>query len=830
MPSLKLAVRTLARSPFVTAVAVGSLALGIGANTGLFSMFQQILLRPLQVEGADRLVNLSSPGPKSGSTSCNDAGSCDEVFSYPMFRDLEAGQKVLAGLAAHRSFGANLAYQGLTLDSEGLYVSGSYFSVLGLRPALGRLIGPSDDRVIGGHPVAVLSHRYWQDRLGADSSVIGQALTINGQFVTVVGVAPAGFDGTTIGIRPRVFVPISMRGVLSSREGSFQDRNDYWIYLFGRLAPGGTLVEAAAGLNAIYRPIVAEVELPLQTNAKDDYLERFRAKEIGVAPGRRGQTQIGREATAPLLLLFTVTGIVLLIACINVANLLIARAANRAHEMAVRLSLGATRRQLIAQLLTESLLLAALAGVVSLVVARWTLALITRFLPPDALATVDFSVGGAAIAFAAAAALVTGLLFGVAPAIHATRPELLGIIKANAGRTTGNRGGARFGSGLVTAQIGLSMALLATAGLFIRSLGNAARVDLGLEADNVVSFRIAPSLNGYPPARINALYRRVEEELAALPGVAEVAAARVPVLAGSSWNTTVKVEGYEPEPEERASASYNQVGPGFLSTLGMRLLAGREFTDADAVGGPRVAMVTESFVRRFNLGRDVIGKRIGVGDGELDIEIVGLVRDAKYNEVKGATPPVFFRPYRQDTLIGSINFYARTRGTPTALLREIPRMMGRVDPTLPVVDLITLPAQIQQGLSVDRLIGNFSSAFAALATLLASIGLYGVLAYNVARRTREIGVRMALGADRRRVRGLVLRQVGRMLLIGGGIGLLVAIAIGQAARSLLFDVQGYDPFALAGATALLALVAFSAGYLPARRASAVHPMEALREE
>lgn len=831
MPNLKLAVRTLARAPFVTLVAVASLALGIGANTAIYSMFERILLRRLPVPAPDQLVNLGSPGPKTGSTSCNDAGGCDKVFSYPMFRDLEARQKVLTGLAAHRAFGVNLAYEGQSIDASGMYVSGSYFPVLGITPALGRLLGPNDDRILGGHFVAVLSHRYWETHLGADPEILDRTVVVNGHPMTIVGVAPPGFDGTTLGQRPSVFVPISMREVLSGFAG-FDNRNAYWVYLFGRLAPGVTVDQAREALDAIYRPIITDVEAPLQKGVSDDYLQRFRAKHLGLEPGPRGQSSIQREATTPLLMLFAVTAIVLLIACINVANLLVARAATRSLEMAVRLSLGATRRQLLGQLLAEAVLLSAAAGAASLLVARWTLALVVRFLPPDASSAMDFAINGQAMAFAALVSLATGLLFGLVPAIHSTRPELLSVIKANAGQPSGARGAARFRTGLVTAQVALSMALLATAGLFIRSLANTARVDLGLEPDQVVTFRVAPALNGYSNARSATLFRRMDEELRALPGVADVAAARVPVLAGSNWGTNVRVEGFSEDPSLDHNANYNEVGPGYLRTLGMRLLAGREFTAADEIGGPKVAMVTEAFAKKFNLGRDAVGKRmaLGGGDRDLDVQIVGLVRDAKYSEVKDAPPPVFLLPYRQDTTIGSLSFYVRSRGSPAALLRDLPAVVRRLDPNLPIADLITLPQQIKDNVFLDRMISSFSSAFAALATLLAAIGLYGVLAYAVAQRTREIGVRMALGADQARVRALILKQVGRMTIVGGVIGVAGAIGIGRAARSLLFEVTGTDPLALVGAALVLALVAFGAGYIPARRAARVHPMEALRYE
>ncbi len=832
MPNLSLAIRTLVKAPFVTVVAAGSLALGIGANTAIFSMFQRVLLQPLPVPEPERLVNLAAPGPKWGSQSCGNAGSCEVVLSYPMFRDLERGQQVLTGLAGHRNFGANIAIGGQAAQSTaGLLVSGSYFPVLELKPALGRLFGPADDQTPGGHFAVVLSHDYWSSRLGADPAVLNQTMTINGQAFTIIGVAPRGFNGTTLGARPDVFVPLSMRAQVSPGFEGFENRRSYWLYAFGRLRPGVTVEVAEAGLNGIYRPVITDVEAPLQEGMPADVLTRFRAKTLEVTPGRRGQSNAGSEAATPMILLFVVTGIVLLIAGINVANLLLARAAGRAREMAVRLSLGAGRGQLIAQLLTESVLLALVAGVLSLFVAQATLRGIVSFLPPEAALTLGFSLNGTALTFAALLSLTTGVLFGLAPALQSTRPELISVIKADGVRAGGTRGGTRFRTGMVTAQIALSMALLSSAALFLRSLLNVSRVELGVTIDHLVTFSIAPELNGYQPGRTRALFRRVEEELAAIPGVTGVAASMVPILAGDNWNNDVAVEGF-PRDNTENNSSLNFVGVGYFETVGLPVLAGREFTAADDAGGPKVVMVNEAFAKKFKLGRDVVGKRMAMNSraANLDIEIVGLVKDAKYSDVKRDIPAQIFLPYRQDTTLGSMNFYVRTGAASTPVVRAIPAVMAKLDGSLPVSGLKTVPEQVRETLFLDRMISVFSAAFALLATLLAAVGLYGVLAYLVTQRTREIGVRMALGADGSRVRGMVLRQVGRMAVVGGVIGVAAAIAVGQAAKSLLYGLEGHDPLAIAAAGLVLGLVAFAAGYLPALRASRVHPMVALRSE
>ena len=831
MGNLKLAVRRLIKTPFVTLVAVISLGLGIGANAAIFSLFNQILLEALPLTRPGELVNLGNPGPKPGSQSCGQAGDCTVVFSYPMFRDLEKNQTVFAGIAAHVGFGANLAYKGQTASGAGMLVSGSYFPVLGLQPALGRLLDSRDDQAIGNHFVTVLSHAYWVTRLGASPAILNETITINGQPMTIVGVAPRGFTSTTLGSEPEVFVPITMRAQMNPGWQGFDNRRSYWAYLFARLKPGVTIDQARTGINVLYRGIVNDVEAPLQRGMSDQTMQLFRAKLMTVEPGQRGQSSIHREARVPLLILFAITGVVLLIACANIANLLLARAAGRATEMAVRLSIGASRRQLLAQLLTESVLLGLGGGVVSLIIARATLGLVASQLPPEAVESLAFELDPQVVFFAALVSLGTGLLFGLFPALHSSRPDLVSSLKAQAGQPSGARAAAWFRRTLVTTQIALSMMLLASAGLFVKSLLNVSRVDLGLNTENVITFGLSPELNGYEPERSRAFFVRVEEELSALPGVTGVSAARVAVLAGSSWGSDVSVQGFEAGPDTDTNSRFNSVGPGYFRTLGMPLLAGREFTAADVKGSPRVTIVNEAFVKKFNLGRDAIGKRMSSGSNrDMDTEIVGVVQNAKYNQVKGEVPPVFFNPYRQEERVGSFTLYVRTAGQPEPVIQSIRHVVARLDPNLPIEELKTLPQQVRENVFMDRMISTLSAAFAVLATLLAAVGLYGVLAYTVMQRTREFGLRMALGADGGRVRRLVMKQVGWMTLAGSAVGLACAAALGRSARSLLYEIQAYDPAVFAAAAAVLGAVALAAGYIPAYRASKVDPMRALRYE
>jgi len=834
MRALRLAFRSLFKTPIVTAITVMSVALGIGANVAIFSIFNETLLRPLPVNEPRRLVNLVSPGVRAGSVSCGQEGDCDSVFSYPMFRDLERVQASFTGIAAHNIFGASIAHAGTSEGGDSMFVSGSYFPVLGLAPQLGRLLTPDDERERGGGYVVVLSDDYWRRRFSARADILNQTLVINGQAMTVVGVAPRGFRGTTIGARPQTFAPISMREILFPRWKGLDSRTTYWVYVFARLKPGVSREQARAALNAQYRPIITDVEVPLQKGMTESKLAQFRTKEIQLEPGARGQSTLPGESRQPLTLLFGITLIVLVICCANVANLLIGRAAGRSTEMAVRLSIGAARRHIVAQLLTESLVLASIGGAAGLLVARWTLIGMAALLPEGG-DTLNLSLDVPMVLFAAGLSLATGLLFGLFPAIHSTRPNLITALRANAGQPSGAKAAARFRVTLATAQIALSMALLIAAGLFTKRLSNITRVDLGLKTDKLVVFGIAPELNGYPPHRSHEIFQRLEDRLAQLPGVTGVTSTWIRLVSNSNWGSNYTVQGFTPPPDADTVAMYNYVGPDYLRTLGIPLLFGRELNRQDAAGMPKVAVVNEAFVKKFNLGRDAVGKRMrrgggGTGPKELDIEIVGVARNSAYSDVKGEPKAVVVFPYAQDENIGATHFYVRTTGSDDELLAAIPRVVREIDPTLPIADPLKMSVQVLENVSLDRFVTTISAAFSALATLLAALGLYGVLAFTVTQRTREFGLRMALGADAANVRRLVLRQVGLMTLIGAAIGLASALALGRAAESLLFEMSARDPIIFAGATVLLIAVALCAGLIPAQRAARVDPMTALRYE
>src|SRR5688572_23152574 len=806
MTQFRFAFRSLLKTPVVTTIAVLSVALGIGANVAIFSIFNQTLMRPLPVYEPERLVNLVAPGPRSGSVSCGSAGTCDSIFSYPMFRDLERAQTSFTGIAAHRDFGAAIAYAGTSEGGDSALVSGSYFSVLGLTPHVGRLIGPDDDRQPGSGQIVVLSYDYWQRRFGARSDVMDQPVRVNGQSMTIVGVAPQGFHGTSFGDRPLIYVPISMREQVVPRWKGLNDRKSYWAYLFARLKPGVSVEQARTIFNGQYRSIHTTVDVPLQQGMSPSSVERFRNMEMQLEPGAQGQSRAPDEAGGPLTLLFGVTALVLLICCANVANLLLGRAATRATEMAVRLSIGAGRRHIVTQLLTESMLLALAGGLAGLIVARWTLRVMQAILPSAADTQLSWYIDSEMVVFAAALSLATGVLFGLFPAFHCTRPNLVTALKANTGQPSGAKAAARFRVTLAVAQIALSMALLISAGLFAKSLLNVARVDLGLKTEQLVVFGVSPAMSGYTVERVRQVLDRIQEELRAYPGVDGVTASRVRLISGAASVSDFRLQGVVYGPDDDDSAYYNYVGTDYLRTLGISLVAGREFMESDTHGTPKVAIVNEAFLQKNKLGRDVIGRRLEWArrsDG-FDIEIVGIAANSAYDDVKPdarfPARPIVLIPYRQDPELAGAHIYTRTSGSEQDLLAAVPRIVGSVDSAVPVADPETMTAQVRENVALDRFVTMMSAAFATLATLLAALGLYGVLAYTVTQRTREFGLRMALGADATNVRRLVLRQVGLMTVIGAVIGVGSALALGRAAESLLFRMDARDPYVFVAAT------------------------------
>jgi len=838
MNQIKLALRQLRLRPGLSFVVITMLALGIGATTAMFSLYHQILLRPMPVPEPEHLVNLAAPGPKPGG-GIQDIGlnNREAQFSYPMFRDLEKAQTGFTGIAAYVDYLANLSFEDRPTSGRVYMVSGSYFDVLSLKPALGRFIGPADEPRVGESAVAVLSYEFWQRTFGGDASVVGKTLTVNGHSLEVVGVAPAGFRGTNIGVRTDVFVPLTLAPMVMSGlvdPEMFDARQGYWIYLFARLKPGVTLDRAAAQLNGVYAGVLNDVEVPRLTGAPlpEGTLERFRARQIGFSPGGQGQSTVAAQAARPLTLLFIVTALVLLIVCINIANLLLARGAARAGEMATRASLGASRGSLVRQLLSESFVLIAIGGAASLAVAAVLVRLIASLLPAGLAIGLAPQLSTTAMLFAAAASLVTVVVFGLVPALRVSDANPALAMKAGAARSGGGRAAIRFRGALTMAQIAFSMLLLVLAGLFTRSLMNVAAQNLGMEFESVVSFSVTPRMNAYSPERLADYYDRLEEALKVQPGVVAVGSSGVPLLGNFALRQPVGVQGFEAAPGVDTTAAYAMVGIDFFAALGIPLRAGRTFTERDDASSPMVVIVNESFARKFDLGMEV-GKRVGGGvtPTSFPFEIVGIVADAKFASVKGAIEPVIYvSRYQTAGGIQAMFYNLRASGDPRGLLTMVPRVAAEVDPDVPVTNLATMTTAVNANVYVDRLLSMLSAGFAALATLLAGIGLYGVLAYNVTQRTRELGLRLALGAAPAGVRMLILKQVGVMALIGAGVGLAGAFGLGRAAESLLYGMSGRDPVVFGSAVAVLAAVVFAASWVPAWRASRIAPTQALRYE
>jgi predicted permease len=826
------AARALTRRPGLAVTVVLTLALGIGAATAMYSLFHQILVRPLPVPEPERLVNVEESGAKRGPRDCSAPGNCgfEQLFNYAMFRDLEARQDAFAGIAAHSGFETNLAYRDHTLHGTGALVSGGYFATLNLRPALGRLIGPQDEPSLGESAVVVLSHDYWQNQFGGDPSVVDQTLVVNGQALTIIGVAPAGFSGVVVGQRPQVFVPLTLRWSVVRRSGTVEaqvaarDRRWYSLYLFARLKREQSVEQAAAVINGLHSAIVADAEVVADAGQRetDQDVPQLR---LALRPGANGLNSVPATAVRAVTLLLAITALVLMIVCANVANLLLARGAARAGELAIRASIGAGRRQLVAQLATELIMLGALGAALAVPVAASTLAIIAAIVPAELAEGLVFRLDLAAMLFAAIATLATVALFGLLPAFQATRVDPGHVLKSHSAQSSGGRGMTRLRAVLATAQIALSMVLLVLAGLFTQSLVNIARVDLGMTVDSLLTFKVSPGLNSYGPERNAAIHARIQEELAAVPGVTGVASSRAQVVADFRGSFPVWPAGF-PDPDQ-PMVQFTVVSPGFFGTLGIPLLAGRDFTGTDSATG--AIIVNESFVRRHELGANAIGSRFETEAGVS--EVVGVVADANVTAVKSDLVPQFFWPLSGDwNAAGSYYYYVRAGIEPAALLRTIPRVIAGVDPNLPVSDLTTLERQVQDNVYLDWLVTALSAGFAVLATLLAALGLYGVLSYNVVQRTREIGLRLALGATPRKLRAMVVKQAGFMASVGCLIGLVVAIGFSRVAETLLFGLSGRDPVVLIAAAAVLSAVAFAASYLPARRASVISPMSALRHD
>jgi predicted permease len=791
----------------------------------VFTLMDQILLRMLPIHEPERLVQFDEQGPRFGSS------RGDKASSYPMYRDLRDRSEVFDGIIGRYATSLALGYKGQTERASAELVSGNYFDVLGVKPRLGRTIAPEDDRKPGAHPVAVLSFAYWQRKFGGDANILNNTVLVNGHPMTIIGVTQPGFQGIAVGRASDLFLPIAMKTQATPTWDSLENRRDAWLQVFGRLKPGVSFEAAQASLAPLYKQILnAEVDtLPAD---KPELRERFlKEKKLVVGSAGKGISNLRQQFEKPLSVLMGMVGLVLLIACANVANLLTARAAARQKEIAIRVSLGASRWQIVKQLLVESTVLSVIGGMLALLVAVWTADILMSFLPfeegPKPLSTTP---DARVLAFNFATSILAAFLFGLVPAIQAARHAIADTLKAEANNISGGSAQVRFRKGLVVAQISLSLLLLIGAGLFARSLYNLRDMHPGFAVENLMTFSIDPSLNGYKGERGVNFFERSLQSLKAVPGVRLVSAADIALMTGDRSIYTLIVEGYTSKDREDMNSDLTHIAPSYFETLGVPLVAGREFTAADRLGSTPVCIINETLAKRFFPGQNALGRRLAWGRPKVFREVVGIVKDQRTETLRQAARRYVYAPMLQDDNPTGANVYIRTALSPATVAMSLRRQMQSLDSNVPLNDMKTMEVQVSESLFVERLVASLSAFFGLLATLLAAIGLYGVMAYTVARRTREIGIRVALGAERSGVIGLVMREVVMLAAIGIAIGLPIAVALSQYVRSQLFGLEANDPLTIGIATSVMAAVALAAGYIPAERAARVNPIIALRYE
>ena len=828
---LRYAVRQLRKAPVFTLVAVVTLALGIGANTAVFTLLDQALLRALPVSHPEQLVRLQFTGSTRGHF--NSFGGDDhDYFSYPMYRDLRDQNQVFESLIASDLQNVSVTWNNRP-DLVGCELaSGNYFEALGLQPAMGRLFVPADD-MPNSSPVVVLSFNYWKRQFGSDPRVINQTLLINAHPFTIVGVGPPGFHSIVGGSTPETFVPLTTKNIITPRWQDLEDFNSHWMMVVGRLKPGVSRAQAEASLQPLWHALRA-AELAKIPNASErlrrTYLDESRIVVMGSA---RGFSPLRDQIGTPLLIVMGMVVLLVLMACVNVSSLLLVRAAGRVREMSVRYAMGAGRWQIIRQLLTEGMLLGLLGGALGLLLAPAVSSVLIHRVAGDTATELPFSssLDARILLFNFALAMAVSLLFSLAPALRFLHPDLANSLKQQS--TTSAGGPLRFRRALVGVQISLSLLLLIGAGLFVRTLHNLRTLDVGFATDHLVSFGINPRLAGYQTDQVFPLYRRVTQTLSSLPGTRAVAGTDDPDLANTDDDGNIVIAGYDEREDEDMQVEMPAVTPGYFATMQVPLLAGRDFNDDDGVGKPNVAIVNLAFARHFfGTPQNAIGHSVGFdgAHGKRDTEIVGVVGDTRHSRVRDDVKRTVYRPRFQLDNPSELVFLVRTWQPPEAALSSIRGAMQQFDSKLALSNLQTMDVQISDNLSVERMVALLAVSFGVLAMLLAAIGLYGVLAYATALRTREIGIRMALGAQRGTVMGLVLRDVLWLAGISIAATLPLALVLGRLLRSQLYGISAADPVTLLAGTLLVAAVALLAALLPARRAASIEPMKALRTE
>ena len=830
---LRFAFRGLLRNPGLSGVAVFTLALAICANSTIFSLLSQALLRTLPVDDPSRLVVLSFAGSHPGHRH-SEGGSTEghtHEFSYPMYRDLRDKNTVLSGLVASAQTTAGVTWNEHSEAVGVEMVTGNYFETLGVRPAVGRLFVANDETAPGANPVAVLNFDYWKTHL-AEAPVVGKTLLINGTLFSIAGVAAPGFHSVVFGRMPEIYVPITMQRTVEPEWDYLNDHRSYWITLAGRLRPGVSPAQASASLNTLFlslRQSEFEAMKDHSTKARQDFIDHA---HLNVDAGARGFSPLRDDVRMPLTIMMGMVLLVVAMAIVNVASLLLVRAANRVREFSVRYALGATSGQIARQLLCEGFLLSVLGAVLGLALAPASLSLLLRWMTQDSAdpqtftATLDWRV----FAFTAAAMVIGSLLFSLAPAVQFWNPRLAEALKQQAGTAMG--GSLRFRKTCVALQIGFSLLLIVGAGMFVRTIRNLRSVNPGFETEHLLSFELAPAMAGYQAAGVAPVEERVLAALAALPGIRSVGATNDEDLSGNNREGNVDVIGYQAKPEEEFDVELPWVSTGYLETLAVPVIAGRTFNASDTATSQRVAVVNETFAKHYFANpQAALGRHLNRGKAaETDTVIVGVVGDVKHTSVQDPVIPTCYTPYLQAGKAVGLTYYVRTWQPPQSAANSIRAAVAHIDSKLIVNDVKTMTQTIDGNISSQRTVALLATIFGLIAALLAGIGLYGILAYSTAQRTREIGIRMALGARRGAVVRLILRET--LILAGCAIVITLPIAlfVARAVRSQLFGISFADPVIYAIGILAIGLVAALAGFIPARRAASVDPSRALRTD
>ncbi len=819
---IRYGLRMLRKNPGFTAVAVITLALGIGANTAIFSVIDAVMLRNLPVKNPQELIQLATVGPYGVSS-----------FSYPAFRRFRDENQVCSEMLAIGWLNKlDASINGQAESVEGRIVSGNFFSLLGVSPALGRTFTSQDEKGPENGAVTVISYGYWKRRFGLESSAVGTSITLNRTLFTIVGVTPAGFSGPEVGYSPDVYVPMVMEPAFHDEQSWLGQPDYHWLRIMGRLKPGVSREQARADLDLIHREVLADILTKGWSPAERKDLLSRRLEVTSAASGL--VFGLPKEFPKTLYILMAMAGLVLLIACANVANLLLGRAAVRQKEIAVRLAIGAGRFRLIRQLLTESAMLAIVAGALGFLCAYWASGAIVALMSVGRSPLfLDLRPDPRVLGFAGAISLLTTILFGVVPALRSTRVDLSPALKETVGSLGSKRARLGLGKGLVVSQVALSLLLLFGAGLFVRTLENLENLDPGFDRKGVLLFDIDPTKSGYRGPAVARLYKQILEHVDAVPGVRAASLSDMePITGGGGWDNSVWVEAYTPRPEENTTVYLNSVGPRYFETLRASLLLGRDFNLRDTEATPKVAIINQTMARYFFGNSNPIGKKFGwFGEDKnrQQFEIVGVVKDSKYETLREQIPRTAYLDCFQRTL-GPMSFGVRTSVKPTAVISQLRNEIRAIDPGIRFGGFRTLEEHVEESLGHERLMAMLSSFFAASAVLLACVGLYGVMAYAVTRRTNEIGIRMALGADRAQILRMIVWESALMIAAGVILGLPVALAAARLISGQLYGLKPADPATIAVTVLLLAAVAAIAGYIPARRATKVDPMVALRYE